>query len=68
MDHGDRIAEADLHILTASEVEEAKKSKPVHHAATAEYRESWSVVNPRGSEIHYGSFEEAELAAQTGIY
>ena len=53
---------------TAQELADAKKSKPVHHPATAEYRESWSVVNPRGSDVHYGSPEDALAAAQTGIY
>ena len=53
---------------TEQELADAKKSKPVHHAATAEYRESWSVVGPRGNDVHYGSYEDALAAAQTGIY
>ena len=57
-----------LRTPTATELAEAKKSKPVHHAATDQYRESWSILNPRGAEIHYGSREDAELAAETGIY
>ena len=57
-----------LRTPTASEISEAKKSKPAYHPATAVLRASWSVVNPRGSEIHYGTEDEALLAAQTGIY
>jgi hypothetical protein len=53
---------------SAQDLAEARKSKPVHQPATAEYRESWSVLNPRGSEVCYGSYEEALAAAQTGIY
>ena len=53
---------------TAQQLADAKKSRPVHCPATAEFRESWSVLNPRGREIHYGSEEEALAAAQTGIY
>ena len=53
---------------TAAQLAEAKKSEPVHHPATAELRESWSVLNPRGAQIHYGSEDEAARAASTGIY
>jgi hypothetical protein len=53
---------------TAAELEAARNSKSVRHPATAEHRESWSVVNPRGREVHYGTAEEAAGAAATGIY
>jgi hypothetical protein len=53
---------------TQAELNAAKREIPVHHPATSLYRESWSVRNPRGSEIHYGSRDEAETAARTGIY
>ena len=53
---------------TAQELAGARKARPVHHPATAMLRESWSVTNPRGVDIHYGSYEEALAAAQAGIY
>jgi hypothetical protein len=51
-----------------AQLEAARKARPVHHPATEEYRESWSVANPRGADIYYGSYEEALAAARTGIY
>lgn len=53
---------------TAQELADAKKARPAHHPETAMFRESWSVTNPRGSDVYYGSYEEALAAAQTGIY
>lgn len=53
---------------TEQELADARQAKPKHHPATADLRESWSVTNPRGAEIHYGTYEDALLAAQTGIY
>jgi hypothetical protein len=47
---------------------EARKSRPRHVPATPELREGWSVVNPAGAEIFYGSAEDAANAAATGIY
>ena len=52
----------------AQQLADAKKSRPAHHPETEMFRESWSVLNPRGREAHYGSYEEALAAAQTGIY
>ena len=53
---------------TRAELEAAKREIPVHHPATDMYRESWAVLNPRGTEVYYGSYEVARAAAQTGIY
>jgi hypothetical protein len=53
---------------TAAQMREASKQTPVHHEATTVLRESWSVLNPYGREVHYGSYEDALTAAQTGIY
>jgi hypothetical protein len=53
---------------TARDLADAKKSQPVHHPETDIYRESWSVVNPRGHDVYFGSYDEALAAAQTGIY
>jgi hypothetical protein len=53
---------------TAAQIADAKKSVPVYHPETPELRASWSVLNPRGAEIHYASREEAAQAAATGIY
>ena len=53
---------------TKAELEAAKREIPAHQPATDMYRESWSVLNPRGSEVCYGSYEEALAAAQTGVY
>ena len=39
-----------------------------HHAATTELCESWSVENPNGSQIHFGSYADAVMAATTGIF
>lgn len=41
---------------------------PVHHPATELFRESWSVLNPRGVEIHYPSKQEAIDAYTYGIW
>lgn len=54
--------------VTREQAEAAKDAVPVHHPATSQYRESWSVTNPRGVAIHYGSREEAESVARTGVY
>ena len=53
---------------TKAELEAARREIPVHQPATDMYRESWVVLNPRGHEVGYGSYEEALAAAQTGIY
>jgi hypothetical protein len=53
---------------TAAALAAARNAKPARHPATAEHRESWSVLNPHGKEIHYGSEAEAAQAAATGIY
>lgn len=53
---------------SAAELAEARKARPRHHPATAEYRESWSVTNPNGHEICYPGYDEALSAARTGIY
>jgi hypothetical protein len=38
----------------------SQAQKPTYHPATAYYGESWSVINPNGREIHFGTPEEAE--------
>jgi hypothetical protein len=53
---------------TQAELDAAKREVPVHQPATEMYRESWCVLNPRGREVSYGSYEEALAAARTGIY
>ena len=37
-------------------------STVTHYPATADYRESWSAVNPRGAEIYFWSAQEARDA------
>jgi hypothetical protein len=53
---------------TSVQLANARRSIPVHHPATPDLRESWSVDNPHGAEIHYPTHDEAAAAARTGIY
>lgn len=54
--------------LRLEAAERLRYQRPAHHEATDTHRESWSVVNPHGAAIHYGTEEEAASAARTGIY
>jgi hypothetical protein len=59
---------ADGSLTDAADWLAANKSTPAHHPATPDLRESWSVPNPHGTEIHYPTWYEAYSAASTGIF